>query len=477
MFLCLGSFFNILFSAVSNGITQTKFLNTVCNIIQNDYEYDDSLVGHLKSGRNNLPPEDIELCRNKHIDDLIIHFRDNVIPIIRQIKQKNIVLALIDVLRNDNTISNEIVIGKTIGFTKENILSSNKVDFPAFLSNYFYYVVTEVDNKLCGVFLKQFNKKKDYIDSFEKQKDSIYFENEFIVKPSPLSMTVKSSDFENVFIEVPINVKIPLKGNSTLKLFHLNVVNNTFQYSKLEKFIVDNIDKYMFSRMERREYEADDRKERLTYDAMKKINRKDYDLFSEIMVYSFLETCLHAPKIASSFELKSKEGLVKSKTSGIHLLVLEKNNIKQFIMNSASTKNNITDAINSIFTQIEEIIEKTEDEYQIIESTIFSKQFDLETTEYLKQLIIPSKNKKTSIPETSFGVFICYTINTNNFKDLQGDAFRKKVAETMRQDIEKNITNILEIINKKSLYNYSFYFYFLPLSNAEIDSKAIIDNL
>ena len=79
--------------------------------------------------------------------------------------------------------------------------------------------------------------------------------------------------------------------------------------------------------------------------------------------------------------------------------------------------------------------------------------------------------------ETSFGVFICYTINTNNFKDLQGDAFRKKVAETMRQDIEKNITNILEIINKKSLYNYSFYFYFLPLSNAEIDSKAIIDNL
>lgn len=324
MFLCLGSFFNILFSAVSNGITQTKFLNTVCNIIQNDYEYDDSLVGHLKSGRNNLPPEDIELCRNKHIDDLIIHFRDNVIPIIRQIKQKNIVLALIDVLRNDNTISNEIVIGKTIGFTKENILSSNKVDFPAFLSNYFYYVVTEVDNKLCGVFLKQFNKKKDYIDSFEKQKDSIYFENEFIVKPSPLSMTVKSSDFENVFIEVPINVKIPLKGNSTLKLFHLNVVNNTFQYSKLEKFIVDNIDKYMFSRMERREYEADDRKERLTYDAMKKINKKDYDLFSEIMVYSFLETCLHAPKIASSFELKSKEGLVKSKTSGIHLLVLEK---------------------------------------------------------------------------------------------------------------------------------------------------------
>ena len=74
------------------------------------------------------------------------------------------------------------------------------------------------------------------------------------------------------------------------------------------------------------------------------------------------------------------------------------------------------------------------------------------------QLIIPSKNKKTSIPETSFGVFICYTINTNNFKDLQGDAFRKKVAETTRQDIEKNIVDnneeahitgsLLEIKNK-----------------------------
>ena len=109
----------------------------------------------------------------------------------------------------------------------------------------------------------------------------------------------------------------------------------------------------------------------------------------------------------------------------------------------------------------------------MVESTLFNNTYDPETTERLKQIIIPSKQRNAE-PDMAFGIFIGYTIDIS---EDDNDKFRSLAVEKMKSDIQAAIPYIEQKATELKLTMHSYYFYFLPLNDAENDKKQIMDEL
>lgn len=109
----------------------------------------------------------------------------------------------------------------------------------------------------------------------------------------------------------------------------------------------------------------------------------------------------------------------------------------------------------------------------MVESTLFNNTYNAETTERLKQIIIPSKQRNAA-PDMAFGIFIGYTIGIS---EDDNDAFRTLAVEKMKADIRKAIPYIEQNATDLNLTMHSYYFYFLPFNDAENDKKQIMDGL
>ena len=77
-------------------------------------------------------------------------------------------------------------------------------------------------------------------------------------------------------------------------------------------------------------------------------------------------------------------------------------------------------------------------------------------------------------PDMAFGVFVGYTLD---IECDDNDAFREQAVTKMRDDIKRIAPYIVQRANELRLGMHSFYFYFLPLNNAEEDKRQIMSNL
>lgn len=117
----------------------------------------------------------------------------------------------------------------------------------------------------------------------------------------------------------------------------------------------------------------------------------------------------------------------------------------------------------------------------MLNKAILQDRFDTGTTEYLKQLLVPSRNR-TVIPDTSYGVFIGYSLGIDPML-YDSDTYRTLAAEKMEKDITDIVVYIrtqlakMAIIGSNTLAKHSLYFYFLPFDNADLDKDNIMKDL
>lgn len=140
---------------------------------------------------------------------------------------------------------------------------------------------------------------------------------------------------------------------------------------------------------------------------------------------------------------------------------------------ASSISGSIIDAIDTAFEVLAVIKNGRKNERQMVESTLFNNTYDPETTERLKQIIIPSK-QRTAAPDMAFGIFIGYTINVS---EDDNDDFRTLAVEKMKSDIREAVPYIEKKATELNLTMHSYYFYFLPFNDAENDKKQIMDEL
>lgn len=475
--LCLGSLLKILCYSRKANTKQYAFLNSLLSTVQNDSRYsDDKFQSALLSGKNNLTDyEDILTCDK---DNLVAAFKNKIVPYFDEDNQRNIIICIREILREDD-VKDHVIIGyEAEGYTKQDIINMQVFPFADFLANVYYYCTTSVKNIPYKDNIKEIT--KEFVEAQKEHIDDIKLETKASFVHSKLKMTLDPKPFKDVFIDSS-SAKLCIPNNSDLKIFLLDVVNSKIDYAKLEDFITDNIGRYIYSRAMRNSYNVDGRSDRLAFKAIsayKKRVAKDpsTNQFNEIMLYSFLECVLGAPKIFSKMELQDKSGLYYSTSSGIHLLSLKQGGLpfNQLVFGATDSINDLATAIDNAFKQVVEIKNSAKEEYDFLETTILNNEFDSETNKTLEDIIIPKKGSGLTKPDSAFGMFIGYNVDVPD--EPNNEQFKINIKAKMESDIKSFAPYIENKITSLGLSSYSFYIYILPFNDINIDKDQIMRN-
>lgn len=300
-----------------------------------------------------------------------------------------------------------------------------------------------------------------------------------------LFKTLKGGKFDEVFTEVRHSETLGLRNPEQLRLFHLDVLNSAFSTEDLHKFLSRNIGQYVFSRAKIENYRVDDDLQSVGYDAVK-IMRKNGDPdqkgtgneLGEILLYAFLEEVLNAPKIMSKVELNTTGKQYNSQCDGVHLLSFGEQfgfPYHQVVFGTSSVVGDLKDAIDCAFENIVQIEKQSTTEIQMVECTALDRAFDEDTSKKLLEVLLPSKDSKATY-DSAYGVFLGYTLGVNPAR-FSGIQFRQAVTQKMEIDIKNHAAYIAQKINALGLDHHSFYFYILPLNDAEKDKRDIMEKL
>ncbi|MEA4854230.1 MAG: DUF1837 domain-containing protein [Christensenella sp.] len=306
-----------------------------------------------------------------------------------------------------------------------------------------------------------------------------------MVTTSPIKNTSKGDRFNSVFVEV-CSKSMEFANPNCVRIFSLDIQNNSFSYSGLHQLLQNNIGRYVFSRAAIERFYLDDEAEAISAKALELLRTANnpHDCgaggeLGEILLYLFLEQNLNAPKILSKMELKSSENQYVYGSDGVHLLFCSDSSGKavcQLVLGESKIVGSLTSAIDDAFKSITKIVSAPDNELRLIESNIFKEAFDKKTAEYLKQLIIPAKRNLCLPIDKAFGIFLGYTIKSDS-PMLSNAEYRVAVQKKMIDDITEHAAYIESKIKKQKLNAYSFYFYVLPFDNATKDRADIINKL
>ncbi len=133
-----------------------------------------------------------------------------------------------------------------------------------------------------------------------------------------LSKTVHG-DFDAVFCEVTQSSPASWITQGELRLFHLNIRNNKFNPEEMKKLLYRNIGDYVFSRAKIEHFKVNGDAYAIVSQALRVLRKNGgADIkgtgseLGELLLYSFLEEKLKAPKLMSRVELSTDAKGVQS---------------------------------------------------------------------------------------------------------------------------------------------------------------------
>ena len=300
-----------------------------------------------------------------------------------------------------------------------------------------------------------------------------------------LTKTVKDKTFDDYFTEVEHSEKISgMLRPGSLRLFCLNVRNGNIKASDLEKFTMLNIGQYVFSRAKQENYRSAGKFDLVAQQALRAMRKSAKarniavgETLGEIMVYAVMEEKLNAHKLLSKIELSTDAAQFASEADGIHFLCKDGKTIlsNQMVFGASSVTGDIMDAIDIAFEKITRIANHEDEELLLVEKTALDRFYNEDDLKVLTSYVIPDEHKNASYG-TSFGVFLGYSLGliSDGYDDEQ---FRERMHLKMLRDIQAHEDYIARKIKDAGLQNHSFYFFTLPLNQAEKESNEIMQHV
>lgn len=476
MTLCFASFITVLRICAKPKV----YNKTLCDaVIKTVDEYtvigtDDGHISRLMSCDNNLSPTGvIQPTRNADLSKISKGMHSFVLPLLKADMIPQAILALKDMALS--TVSDSEKLG-SLG--KIELADKNVFDPADFFADVFYFTATAIENKKGKNDIGSVT--EDYVKGFDG--NLITLEESEILVAEELDITLDCDEFEAVFRRVDYDEALVLKNKNGIGLYYLDITDSAFNYDALNEYLLDSVGMYVYSRTQIKSLEGRKKAWSIGVKAlrlMKENGRSDEkgtgNELGEMLLFTFMEGGLHAPKLLSKVEITTEAHKYKSKSDSVHLLKKKVNGetCYQLVFGASSISGNINDAIDAAFEAIAVIKNGRTRERQMVESTLFNNTYNAETTERLKQIIIPSKQRNAA-PDMAFGIFIGYTIGIS---EDDNDAFRTLAVEKMKADIRKAIPYIEQNATDLNLTMHSYYFYFLPFNDAENDKKQIMDGL
>lgn len=482
--LCYASLLKVLYHCKPYNVSQS-LINGTMLLILDDYEDltgDDNAASRMATGHRNVSSEAGAEARNVEVSIVVDYFRDNVIPLLNKAKIKTAILALRDILADDNSIPGDTPIYLESFKTKDEIINETVFDPAELIANVFLYTVANVKSSELKNEIKEVT--DEYLNSFTPMIDSISLRKNKVSSTASIQKTIKDKNFNGIFNEVKHSEALALKNNNELRVFHLNVINNKFSDRELKRFLLRNIGRYVYSRAELERFVIEDDVESVGLTALAKLKKYSGagqltgDTLGDMILYTFLEQVLDAPKIMSKIELTTTASHYGCKSDGIHLLAIDSGMgqpYHQLVFGASQIIGDLRNAVDRAMDTVKEIKEDPSAELSVVDSTLFGRVFDNSTAEYMKNIIIPSKGGFGAI-DHAYGIFLGYTLEIDS-SVLSNPQFRVEAVNKMKEDIKSVTPYIVDKINSMGMGGYSFYFYVLPFNDAPVEKKEIIQEM
>lgn len=482
MRLCFGTFMTLL-SYVKNSTTNDE----LCRVLFEcagypDYVLDRPEASKYKSGSRNIPPSVIDAARSQSAPSATRLVSSKLKPLLKAALHKRLALALIDVIRNDDSLDSGTSVGIEDGYTKADITESAFFNFDELLANILLFTITSIENDGFKSHVRKVT--KDYVESFAKKERTIHFETMSKPAPARLFATVSDKSFDDVFeIFYEGDIRLPDRPSS-LKMYLLPIFNDELQIGELKKHVHRNLGRYVFSRAAYNGFIEDGDVEsivsyaigRLKEDPLVKTNSPGVYL-GEILLYSFLEHSLQAPKIMSRVEFPNSVGQPNVVSEGVHLVELPDGYLTshQLVFGASDIEGDLGMAVDRAFEKISRMRANQGAEYRVIETAALNRIFDSDTNHMLLKLVKPSRSKSNTA-EMAFGLFLGYTAKVDYTK-CPGMPYADALRSQIESDAAAARTKIMGIVESEGLRGFSFYVYILPFNDAVREKDSIMSDV
>ena len=288
-----------------------------------------------------------------------------------------------------------------------------------------------------------------------------------------ISTTVDDDFLDNFHLIIESNLQ-----NSNLKFYCPLIDANAFNYESLIISLRDAAGHYCLSRRTWDEYKK--KPMQLSHMVREKFRTLDQNKgeLGELLLFSFLETDLKAPKILTKMELKTNPNMYFNGADGVHYLRLSNGNY-QLIFGESKAHNDlnegITAALDSIKSFKNDAIKDDASgstkgitfEKGLLNACIAQETYSEDEKKLLKSLIYPKASCDFSV-DTAFGVFVLYNITIDNKeRKRNNEDFRTWLYANLEKSISDLLPRIVKKIDNRGLIGHSFYFYILPFENMD----------
>lgn len=443
-------------------------------------------ISYIISGENpkrsKIRDDDITDIALTSVDQLTAHYQSKIIPYLKQTMLKPLVLAIREILENDTYIHyNQVFILNEC--TKENLLNNNVIYLAKVLACLVKYLIEKPNVKEDDEDVIP----KHFVSTFTAKNEEL---NKLLILTSDeevetkLTKTVYTNNFEETFKEFNADTySLNLSNTSRFKVYVLDIYEpNILDTLKLKIFIIDNIANYIYSRTNIKKEESKGNIRSLGYKSIFELKERAgttlTEVFSQIMIYSFMEAGLNAPKLYSAYELKTLNNDLKINISGIYLLphgsVDNSNN--QLVFGSSNVNNKLESAINNVLETAKTISLPSFKIRRFLDSSVSSnRDYDETTIQFIKKVLMPSKDDIPIV--NSFGIFFSYSIDTSHITTSNINDYRAQIKDEINTEISNVLPYIETKIKELDLDKYPFYFFILPLINAEEISSQLLKEI
>lgn len=288
-----------------------------------------------------------------------------------------------------------------------------------------------------------------------------------------------NEEFIDIFYHLIQDEDIQI-NDSKANLFCLKIENKQFNYNNLINCLSDSIVSYCLSQKEYNEMLHSRKLGQMNRKAKRKF--RDYmdnkGELGELILYSFLETHLNAPKILSKMRLKTSSNDYVKGADGIHMLKLDEENF-EIIFGESKMYSDITSGLRDAFNSIKELRYREEnniyDEIELINTHIPS-EFAEESYEFIKRIVKPSRNDNFEY-DISFGVFVGFQIDINSYSSMRSVELKSRIKQDISDLIKGRIAYINKKIKELNLDMHNFYIYLLPFDKIDETRTNIIKEL
>ena len=297
-------------------------------------------------------------------------------------------------------------------------------------------------------------------------------------------------DFLDIFDHLIDNQKLE---NGNLNLFSIKIKNNEFDYNILIDELVNRLVSFCtsYKQFEYQKYNnkigALAKESRKLFREYTNVKRQGEEYTNntttdgevgELLLYSFLESHLNAPKLLTKMRFKTSTHDAVKRSDGIHLLKVD-DEYFELIYGESKLYKDLNGGIKEAFKSIHEF--KSRDNNNIHdEQTFLINNIETEFTESqyqrVKSILIPSEEDIDY--DISFGIFVGFEIDIPlDFKEKSMRAFREELKILIKNEVIGKVNYINKKVIEYGLQNHNFYIYITPFTNLSKTKVSIIEGI